>query len=63
MDMVIDKTTGNKVLRLENDTDPVEYCEICGNILTYFMHNCEGTVLYEEFFGCKYCDDGCDMCR
>lgn len=39
-----------------------EYCDECGNELKNFMHNCNGTSIYDEIYGCPKCDDNCGEC-
>ena len=40
---------------------PRDYCLECGRDYQTFMHNCDA--VYEEFYGCPYCDDRCDSCK
>lgn len=37
-----------------------DYCLECGKDYQTFMHNCDA--VYEEFYGCSYCDDRCGSC-
>ena len=41
---------------------PRNYCLECGDDYEWFMHNCNSSVMYEDY-GCKKCDDYCISCR
>jgi len=38
------------------------YCLECGDDYEWFMHNCQSSVMYEDY-GCKKCDDHCSSCE
>lgn len=36
-------------------------CEICKKVVDFYIHICKRG--YQEYLGCKVCDDTCDYCK
>jgi hypothetical protein len=36
-------------------------CSVCKKAIDFYFHECKRA--YQEYIGCKFCDDWCDSCK